>query len=176
MPSFNRVRQSASFANVTSALALVIALGGTSYAAVQIPKNSVGSKQVKNKSLKAKDFKPGQLPAGARGPRGAAGSAVAYAYVNESGAVVESRSFNLTDANIDSDTLAGVVCFKDLPFTPKSIIATADAFHQDVFAGAWTHPTGGITWGDCQGQAYVTTYDVSSGALANRAFTVWFED
>lgn len=78
---------------VVSILALVVALGGTSYAAVVLPKNSVGSKQVRARgitasdlagnavtsskirdgSMLAKDFKAGQLVAGARGSTGAAG-------------------------------------------------------------------------------------------------------
>ncbi|GAB3022187.1 hypothetical protein GCM10011376_27370 [Nocardioides flavus (ex Wang et al. 2016)] len=74
-----------SYANVASTLALIVALGGTSYAAVAIPKNSVGSKQIVNSSVKSKDvkngtlksvdFKAGQLPAGATGPAGPAGPA-----------------------------------------------------------------------------------------------------
>jgi hypothetical protein len=67
---------------VISIIALVVALGGASYAAIQIPKNSVGTKQLKknavskaklkknsvnsikvrNGSLLRNDFKPGQLP------------------------------------------------------------------------------------------------------------------
>lgn len=74
-------------------LALFISLGGVSYAATQLPKNSVGSKQlkknavtakkirknavnskkVKDRSLLARDFKPGQLPQGPRGETGPAG-------------------------------------------------------------------------------------------------------
>lgn len=41
-------------------LALFVALGGTSYAAVQVPKNSVTSKQVKNNTLKSADLKNGK--------------------------------------------------------------------------------------------------------------------
>ena len=44
---------------VVALLALIVALGGTGYAATQLPKNSVGSKQVKNSSLKAKDIARG---------------------------------------------------------------------------------------------------------------------
>lgn len=61
-------------------LALFVALGGTSYAAIRIPVNSVGSRQirnnavtspkVKNGSLIAKDFKSGQLPRGPKGDKG----------------------------------------------------------------------------------------------------------
>lgn len=92
------------YADVVATLALFIALGGASYAAIQIPKNSVGAKQlkknavtakkikknavtakklrknavnsskVKDGSLLAKDFKSGQLPHGATGPQGPAGA------------------------------------------------------------------------------------------------------
>jgi hypothetical protein len=78
-----RVSRPGRYANVASTLALVVALGGTSYAAVALPKNSVGNKQlktnavtsskVKDRTLLGKDFKAGQLPAGPRGPVGARG-------------------------------------------------------------------------------------------------------
>jgi hypothetical protein len=79
-----RVFRSGRYANVASTLALVVALGGTSYAAVALPKNSVGNKQLKadavtsgkveNRTLLSEDFKAGQLPAGPRGPVGAPGA------------------------------------------------------------------------------------------------------
>jgi hypothetical protein len=71
--------------NAVAYLALFVALGGTGYAAIKLPANSVGTKQlkknavtsakVKNHSLKASDFK-GNLPgggAGAPGPKGDTG-------------------------------------------------------------------------------------------------------
>jgi hypothetical protein len=54
-------------------VALFVALGGTSYAAAKLPRNSVTSATVKNRSLLAKDFKRGQLPRGPIGPQGPAG-------------------------------------------------------------------------------------------------------
>ena len=70
-------------ANLIAYLALFVALGGTSYAAIKLPKNSVGAKQikrnavtsakVKNGSLRAKDFPAGELPAGPAGAAGAKG-------------------------------------------------------------------------------------------------------
>lgn len=70
-------------AMAVACLALAVALGGTGYAAVVLPKNSVGAAQlkkdavisskVKNGSLLAADFKPGQIPAGPAGPGGPAG-------------------------------------------------------------------------------------------------------
>jgi hypothetical protein len=70
-----RIFGNGSYANVTATVALVVALGGTSYAAIKLPKNSVTSVQVKDKSLLKKDFKTGQLPAGKTGPAGPAGPA-----------------------------------------------------------------------------------------------------
>ena len=82
-----RIFRNGRYANVTATLALIVALGGTSYAAITLPRNSVGSKQIKKRavtnsklrpnavttskvkdgSLRAKDFKAGDLPAGPAG-------------------------------------------------------------------------------------------------------------
>lgn len=72
-----------SAATVISIAALVIALGGAGYAAVAIPRNSVGTEQLKKSavtsakvrdySLLARDFKKGQLPRGTQGDEGPAG-------------------------------------------------------------------------------------------------------
>lgn len=70
---------------VISCIALTVALGGTSFAAaVAIPRNSVGTPQLKNsavtsakvqnRSLLRVDFANGQLPAGPAGPQGPAGA------------------------------------------------------------------------------------------------------
>jgi hypothetical protein len=69
---------------VVALVALLAALAGTSYAAVQLPANSVGTKQlkknavtgkkVKNGSLRAADFASNSLPRGPQGPQGAQGA------------------------------------------------------------------------------------------------------
>ena len=79
------------YANITSTLALIVALGGTGACAA----NSIGSRdirngqvknadlardavtgsKVKNRSLRGEDFKAGELPKGAKGDTGAAGAA-----------------------------------------------------------------------------------------------------
>ena len=84
------IRRNLSFANVTSLMALFVVLGGTAFAAVTLPKNSVKAKQIAtnavgaseikssavrtgevlNGSLQASDFAAGQLPAGAKGDKG----------------------------------------------------------------------------------------------------------
>lgn len=71
--------------NAVGLVALFVALGGTSYAAIKLPRNSVkasqiatgavGSDEVKDGTLRSRDFSRGQLPAGAQGPRGETGAA-----------------------------------------------------------------------------------------------------
>jgi hypothetical protein len=53
---------------VIACAALLVALGGTGYAAVKLPRNSVTTVQVKDGTLLARDFRRGQLPSGAPGP------------------------------------------------------------------------------------------------------------
>jgi len=71
---------------VVACIALIVALGGTSYAALKLPRNSVGNKQlrpnavtsgkVRNGSLTAKDFRGSALKRGPRGPQGPKGDSV----------------------------------------------------------------------------------------------------
>jgi hypothetical protein len=48
------IRAHLTFANVVSIIALFVALGGTTYAAVSLPKNSVGPKQIKKRAVRGK--------------------------------------------------------------------------------------------------------------------------
>lgn len=63
---------------VVSVIALMISLGGTSYAAFTLPKNSVGTKQLKNKAVTAGKIAPKAIALlkgnkGDRGPQGPQG-------------------------------------------------------------------------------------------------------
>jgi hypothetical protein len=86
-----KLRERLTFANVMSVIAVFIALGAGAYAAVTLPKNSVGSKQIKDGKILGKDVAPDTLTggnineaslslpgggaAGATGPSGATGPA-----------------------------------------------------------------------------------------------------
>jgi hypothetical protein len=79
-----KTRLKPTYANVTSTLALVVALSGGAYAATSIPNHSVGTAQlkpdavtggkVKNGSLRANDFNANSLPSGEPGPAGPSGA------------------------------------------------------------------------------------------------------
>src|SRR2546429_7289631 len=114
MRRFSRFRPSP--AMVVACLALLLALGGTGYAATQLlPRNSVTTVQVKDFSLLGRDFKRGQIPAGPAGaagpagpagatgpagPAGPSGSAKAYGHVRANGTVDAAHSLGISDASI----------------------------------------------------------------------------
>ncbi len=57
-----RLRARLSYANVTASLALFVALGGTSYAATRLPRDSVASPQLVNRSILSADLGPSAKP------------------------------------------------------------------------------------------------------------------
>jgi hypothetical protein len=70
-----RIRPKLTYANVMVTTLAFIVLGGGAYAATQLPKNSVGSKQIRKGSIKPSDLsaRAKRALAGATGPRGAEG-------------------------------------------------------------------------------------------------------
>jgi hypothetical protein len=89
------VKRHLTYANVMATLGVFLALGGVSYAAIKLPKNSVGAKQIKsgavgssevaNNSLKAGDFKSSSLPKGPKGATGDRGPAAVKYWAQVSG-------------------------------------------------------------------------------------------
>jgi hypothetical protein len=73
--SMNGILRRLTYANVMATLALFVALGGASYAAFKLPKNSVGAKQLKAGAVTPAKLNRGSIGrlAGAQGPRGLVG-------------------------------------------------------------------------------------------------------
>jgi hypothetical protein len=70
------LRRHLTYANVAATLALFLALGGAAYAATQLPKNSVGTNQLRKESVTAAKIakKTRQQLQGSRGPAGPQGA------------------------------------------------------------------------------------------------------
>ncbi len=129
-------------AMVVACLALLVALGGTSIAAVNaLPRSSVGTLQLKNgavtnakvannavtgakvrnRSLLRADFAPGQLPAGPVGPQGPAGPAGAAGPAGPAGAAGTVGAVTVREASVNVPGSAS-----DDP-TPNTFWATRSA-------------------------------------------------
>jgi hypothetical protein len=70
-----RIANRLTYANVVSSIALFIALGGGAYAALRVPNNSVGTKQIKNRAITPAKVAPAtvRLFKGQKGAQGAQG-------------------------------------------------------------------------------------------------------
>jgi hypothetical protein len=129
------LKQRPSPSMVVAFIALLVALGGTGYAATQLPNNSVGSKQLKNNAVTAKkikqgavtakkikqgavnsnkvkngsllraDFKAGEVPAGPQGAQGPAGSQGPQGPKGDTGAAGSAAAYALV--NGDGTVVAG---------------------------------------------------------------------
>ena len=76
--SFRTLAGRLTYANVTSSVCLFVVLGGSAYAAVSVTGDNVRNgtltgADIKDHSLRARDFRRGALPRGARGPQGPQG-------------------------------------------------------------------------------------------------------
>jgi hypothetical protein len=228
----DRIRRNFTSAHAIALIALMVALGGTGYAAFKLPKNSVGSKQikknavtsvkVKNGSLKAGDFKKGQLPQGKQGPQGIQGlpgqqgvqgqsgptgptgpngTAVAFARIDATGALIggAAESKGIEAANIQHTAGApaaevtgdGVYCIGGLAFTPTS--ATVSTDNTDSLPAVPNLTGGSLNFistvavfkgedlGRCDathGQVRIAIEQVNDTAaptLANHGFFLWLE-
>ena len=90
----HRLRNKLSYANVTASLALFIALGGVGYAAIKLPKNSVGTKQLRTSAVKSKEIKNGAVTRrDIKGStRSSFGRPVFHAAVNSAGQLVRGNA------------------------------------------------------------------------------------
>src|SRR4051812_43224023 len=100
-----KIRRRLGYANVMSTVAVFIALGGSSYAALKLPRNSVGATQLRTGAVRSAEVKNGSLrtadlsastrralrgAVGPIGPQGPAGAPAArfFAAVNSTGGFV----------------------------------------------------------------------------------------
>jgi hypothetical protein len=99
---------------VVAMAALFVALGGTSYAAVTLANNSVGTAQLKNGAVTAQKIN-----------KSAWVSPVTYAHVARDGTVDAKQSSGITGSmvHLRNDS---AFCFSKLPFKPKSGVVSID--------------------------------------------------
>jgi hypothetical protein len=136
--------------------ALFIALGGVGIAATSLPRNSVGTKQlrknavtsakVKNHSLLKADFRAGQLPLGAKGaagPPGPAGPAGSTGAKGDTGQQGPSNAYSVSVAGPVAMAAQTLVQLASLSLPAGKYV---------IFAKAWFDgdPTGLLDTVDCR--------------------------
>jgi hypothetical protein len=169
---------------VVASIALLVALTGTGIAAVTliVPKNSVGTAQLKNnavtsakvaknainsnrvqnKSLLAADFAPGQIPAGPQGPSGPPGPAG----VAPPGYVASVSSQNSATASTTSST-----SYVELPGSLETVVVPTGQTARIVtmFSGE-SRCIGGLAFDTCGVRVTVDGNELAPAAGTDFAF------
>lgn len=166
-----RLTQRLTYANITATLALFIALGGSSYAALSLPRNSVGPQQlrpgavrsadVKNRTLQVADLSVRarrsltgrQGPAGPIGPPGAP-AARHFAAVSAAGGLLRG---NATSGGRESAAGTYVVGFAER-VSGCAFTATLGTTDGNVA------PAGRVTVRELDGRVGVQTFDAAGNA------------
>ena len=131
----SRIRERLSFANVTSLLALFVALGGTGYAAIALPTDSVGASQIRSGAVGTSEVRSGavaksEVRTGAVGKSEIATNAVGASEVRR-GAI---DTTELSDAGVE---------LADLTATARAALTDASAVTFTVAATAAGAAAGG---------------------------------
>jgi hypothetical protein len=151
---------------VIASLALLVALGGTSVAAVAVtslPRNSVGniqlktnavtSSKVKNGALLRADFKSGQVPAGPQGPAGPPGPTGSTGPAGAAGAAgVASPGYvaQVITANSTSSSSTSSTSFTDLNNASVNVtVPTGETDGLIVFFSGQSNCSGGTATQNC---------------------------
>ncbi len=174
-----RLTHRLNYANVTATLALFIALGGTSYAVSQLPRNSVGatqirtgavsSRDVRDRGVGLRDISPAARRAlqGAKGDAGPAGPAgvTLRAVVNSGGGVVRGNA-TTTDHQGGSGKYA-VAFDRDV----SGCVATATLSDAQNGGTLETPPAGRVTLGIEGTRVAVRTF-AADGTAQDLPFSV----
>jgi len=101
--------------NAIALAALFIALGGTSYAAVAIPKNSVGSPQLRKSAVTSTKIHSGAITAGKLSGKSFGGRILYLAEIGNNGAVEMSDPKGVKTENWNPTSGGGVIFPRAIP-------------------------------------------------------------
>jgi hypothetical protein len=139
-----RIRGKLTYANVVASIAIFLALGGGAYAATQLPKNSVGSKQIRRGSIAYSDLSKAakRRLKGTRGLRGPAGPAGPTTTTLPSGQTLRG-AFNIDFVAAAPDEISGdSISFGfSLPQPPKIEVVKAGQSPTASCPGSTSNPT-----------------------------------
>ena len=135
----SRLRSHLSYANVMATIAVFVALGGTSYAVASLPRDSVGSKQIRSNAVGRSEVRKGAImtrqvrdrsialkdisraardslrgQTGRTGPQGPPGPGTLYAAALDSGGGVARRTPGVANVNKAGTALYTIRIERDL--------------------------------------------------------------
>jgi len=157
------IRKRLTFANVTSLLALFVALSAGSYAAIKLPANSVGSKQIKKNAVTGAKIKANAITS----------DKIADGAV--SGADINPANLGKVPAAASADS-AGIARVKQVTAAGANTPAPAGGFSQTgataTCDAGLTAVGGGVAVSDKDNQAIVDSYPSSATAWTADVYNI----
>jgi len=144
--------------NIVGYIALFIALGGTSYAAISIPAGSVGSKQLRNGAVTSSKLAKHAVTAASLDPKSIAGHISDWAEIRADGTVISSSpraSVTLTNPG------RGLFRVSWDQSIPQSCMAIANPANVPAVLGSATADTFGPSGHGRSTNLLVQTFDAS---------------
>ena len=118
--------------NAIALAALFVALGGTSYAAVAIPKDSVGSRQLRRGAVTSIKIHSGSITPGKLSSKSFGGRIFEFAEIANNGAVLASAPTGVKTVEWNASTGGGVVFPRRIPGDCYPLAGAASTFSPTV--------------------------------------------
>jgi hypothetical protein len=118
--------------NAIAVVALFIALGGTSYAAVAIPKNSVGSTQLRKGAVSSSKIRSGAITPGKLASKSFGGRIFAFAEIENNGSVAVSDPKGIKTNDWNANAGGAVIFPRHIPSGCYPLTSAASTFSPTV--------------------------------------------
>ena len=144
--------------NILALLALFVALGGSSYAALSIPAGSVGTRQLRNGAVTSRKLATHSVTARSLDPKSIAGHIADWAQISAAGRVTSSNpkaSVSLTDPT------RGLFRVSWHQSIPSGCIAVANPTNVPIVLGSATASVLGLGGQNSATSLLVSTFDAS---------------
>jgi hypothetical protein len=139
-------------------LALFVALGGTSYAALSLPANSVGTKQIRSGAVTSKKLARGAVTAAELDPKSIAGHIADWAQISAGGNVTSSRPKATVTM---SDPSRGLYRLSWKRSIARGCIAMANPTNVPIVLGSASASVVGLGGQNSARSLLVSTFDAS---------------
>jgi hypothetical protein len=134
----SRIRPHLNYSNVVSTICLFILLGGGAYAAVKLPKNSVGTKQLKKNAVKGSKVADGSLTAAdISGPVKSASSATEAAHAANADQATNADNAATANQATNASQLGGAAASS---FFPSAKVKRVDLSVEQAATASRTDP------------------------------------
>ena len=155
-----RLRSKFTYANVMATIAVFISLGGAGYAAIRLPRNSVGTRQIQNGAVTGAKLKKGAVTASAIAPGAITPTAINPATLGTVPTATNAVHATTADSAAKATSASNAATLGGLP---ASTFAPADVVRSAIIEGGTVVPAESVGIS----QSNVTSYETGVYCVGN---------